>query len=1067
MDRFEELIEAPGALIVKKFSWLLQARGRCEMPIDNMATRRPVWIRKVRITNFGPFGRFNLAFSSGVNLISGANASGKTQLLGAIALGLHGRKAPVTMLAESPEPASVTLQLTDGERVEHLGSRLTARPSSPDVRQWTRPNVGRAGLAQFVSQPLSMFLVTPMRNESTEAIWFERARARLDISEGDALPGSRTALVHVVAELLRIRSVYSGPVSIDDFFTSLTPEMFAMAWDAILPVNEDCQLLLTTARNELVVGANVITLPETGVTHRSSPVSYAYSRLRDWPREKQREPDKRAKHPKSPRVFISYSHTPEEQRKAVRELALQLRSDGIDCMLDQFFLSPVDGWSSWAEQQINEAEHVLVVCTGAYRSHYDSRVDRAPGLGVGWEARLIRRMVYERGNANGRFIPVTLAGSTSDDIPLSLRDFTTYHLPEKYEQLFAYLCGHLDPKPELGPLRPIQVLYEGARGASPPSPLHGDDETKQLATELAQLEAKKEEALIAGMDATAIVERILSLRRRIREGGRLQPGDLLLDGRYLLIELAGKGGFARVWRAFDRQLQQTVAIKVLHSELHEERSRRDRFLRGARRMSQLNHPNVVRVLLDPVSEGGFLFFAMEYMAGGDLRRAVQERGPGHLDTLIAVLPGLQLAHERGLIHRDVKPANILLDEHRNPKLSDFDLVWAADTTGGTRNPLGQMIYTAPEIFSDAEKITPAADVYGLAMTALFCITGREPTLLAFRNPVQFIRPLSIDPRLEAVLLRALDENPTARYANAGEFRAALEEVTRGSPLAPSSQPLSTSSANVAEVLLERSLIDRFADLHATEIPTSATKSLVPNQYVWLKDVNEQSHVNLVRFTGQSTFARVKKLKEGVWGIAPRNLEQRLALDAMLHDEIQLVTILGRAGTGKTLLALACGLCKAVEEGVVERVVVIPSASRGKEGPKPGTIPIWARSLEDQLDVLLGFSREEKRKGRGVWELLELGYLEFLPLDQVKGRTFQNRFLVVDGVEELQAADIENIVTTLGGNSRLILLARPPRGKDSPDGVEYLRRKIARSPLAATIHLQSVVSSDLAAAILHD
>ncbi len=151
-----------------------------------------------------------------------------------------------------------------------------------------------------------------------------------------------------------------------------------------------------------------------------------------------------------------------------------------------------------------------------------------------------------------------------------------------------------------------------------------------------------------------------------------------------------------------------MAIKVLHAQYSGDSTRRERFFRGARQMALLHHQNVVRVIEEECEDGGFQFYVMEYIGGGTFRQAVlddilslEER----LRVILEVGEALVLAHGRSVIHRDVKPANILLDEDGRPKLTDFDLVRAADTTGGTRTQgmLGTFLYTAPESLSNPKE----------------------------------------------------------------------------------------------------------------------------------------------------------------------------------------------------------------------------------------------------------------------------------------------------------------------------------------------------------------------------
>ncbi len=268
-------------------------------------------------------------------------------------------------------------------------------------------------------------------------------------------------------------------------------------------------------------------------------------------------------------------------------------------------------------------------------------------------------------------IPVLLPGAPREpEIPLLLGELT-----------WVDLRNGLDP-------RGIDRLVHGITGAKSAFPAVVDRPAAAPQRSLAEaLEAayfRKEELMVAGADTQVVEQEILELRRQLREGGRLQAGDILA-GRFRLVEHLGRGGFATVWKAYDRKVRGEVAVKVLHGQFGEDRTRLERFFRGARKMSELNHEGIVRVLEERLDDGGYHFFAMEYVPGGDLRQAVLEKrlAPERVVPLLCeVAAALGFAHQRGIVHRDVKPANILLDAEGRPKLTDFDLVRAFDTTGG-------------------------------------------------------------------------------------------------------------------------------------------------------------------------------------------------------------------------------------------------------------------------------------------------------------------------------------------------------------------------------------------------
>jgi hypothetical protein len=275
---------------------------------------------------------------------------------------------------------------------------------------------------------------------------------------------------------------------------------------------------------------------------------------------------------------------------------------------------------------------------------------------------------------------------------------------------------------------------------------------------------------------------IRRLRKEFREGTALQVGDVLGRGRYRLEERIGQGGFAAVWRATDTQnpvTPLTVAIKVLHGQFAEDKSRRERFFRGAWKMAELQHPAIVRVLEPYGDENGQYYFVMEYLPGGTLHAAVQELEltPARaLAMIVQVGHALQFAHERGLVHRDVKPSNVMIDGDRG-KLTDFDLVRETDITGGTRTgAMGTFLYAAPEVMSRPQEADARADVYGLGMTAVFALFGGDLAMDVIRDADRFIDRLPCNPVIQDVLKKAVAWDRNDRFGSAAEFVTALERA---------------------------------------------------------------------------------------------------------------------------------------------------------------------------------------------------------------------------------------------------------------------------------------------------
>lgn len=273
----------------------------------------------------------------------------------------------------------------------------------------------------------------------------------------------------------------------------------------------------------------------------------------------------------------------------------------------------------------------------------------------------------------------------------------------------------------------------------------------------------------------ALNRQIVEIKRQIRRGPQLNSGEILAE-RYILCELIGRGGYGDVWQALDRRRQQFVALKVLHGRREDPRSV-ERFFRGARIMRQLAHPHIVRVLEEPADHEDFHYYVMDYLAGGDLERALKEGRIGRADALKAVLQAgeaLQYAHACGLVHRDVKPQNILLDSEGQAHLTDFDLVLAEDSTGGTATGafIGTVLYVAPEVLDDSGAADARSDVYALGMSLLFVLYGRPLPRSGSRDSLLDGCP-GAPAELLAIARCATASQPGLRYPQATEFCDAL------------------------------------------------------------------------------------------------------------------------------------------------------------------------------------------------------------------------------------------------------------------------------------------------------
>jgi len=269
-------------------------------------------------------------------------------------------------------------------------------------------------------------------------------------------------------------------------------------------------------------------------------------------------------------------------------------------------------------------------------------------------------------------------------------------------------------------------------------------------------------------------------------------------GKYQIMELAGKGGMAAVYKAYQPSLNRYVALKVLPPYLAQDEQFVARFKQEALAAAALRHPNIM-VIYDVEEEGDIRYIAAEYLEGNTLAQVLeQQRGPVPLPRTVNILnqlaSALDFAHQRGLVHRDVKPSNAFIGSDDHVTLMDFGIVKAL--TGGmqmtrTGAAIGTPEYMSPEQ-AEGRSVDQRSDIYSLGVVLYQLLTGRVP--FEAKTPTQILLahvtqpptpPTQINPAIpravEAVVLRALAKRPEERFATAGEMAQALARAASGAP----------------------------------------------------------------------------------------------------------------------------------------------------------------------------------------------------------------------------------------------------------------------------------------------
>jgi PhoH-like ATPase len=274
----------------------------------------------------------------------------------------------------------------------------------------------------------------------------------------------------------------------------------------------------------------------------------------------------------------------------------------------------------------------------------------------------------------------------------------------------------------------------------------------------------------------------------------------------------------------------------------------------------------------------------------------------------------------------------------------------------------------------------------------------------------------------------------------------------------------------AEMDVMPEIIDRFHGQGWVEY----ANGLLENQYVTFKDLQNPSHTTVGRFNQQEgKVMPIRRVgKEGIWSITPRNREQAFALDALLDDRIKLVTLVGKAGTGKTLLAIAAGLHKTAEENVYNRLLVSrPVFPMGRDlGFLPGDIEEkltpWMQPIFDNVELLISGHESEKRHSKGYKELMAMGLMEIEPLTYIRGRSIPNQYLIVDEAQNLTPHEIKTIVTRAGEGTKVVLTGDPyqidnPYVDSSSNGLTYVVEKLKSQVISAHVTLTKGERSELA------
>jgi len=295
--------------------------------------------------------------------------------------------------------------------------------------------------------------------------------------------------------------------------------------------------------------------------------------------------------------------------------------------------------------------------------------------------------------------------------------------------------------------------------------------------------------------------------------------DTLFDGRYRIVRKLGSGGMANVYLAEDQELGRRVAIKILNDRHAGDEQFVERFRREAKNAAGLSHPNIVSIYDRGEATEGTYYIAMEYLDGRSLKELIVSRGPAPIPIAIdytrQILAALRFAHRNGVIHRDIKPHNILVDSEGRVKVTDFGIARAeqAGASAQQMTEAGSIIGTAQYLSPEqarGTRVDATSDLYSLGIVLYELLTGTVP--FSGETPVEIaMKHLSAIPdppselrhdvphALDMVVLRALAKDPRDRYQSAEEMDADLERVARGSAVSRETEEAATTILSGAEL----------------------------------------------------------------------------------------------------------------------------------------------------------------------------------------------------------------------------------------------------------------------------
>lgn len=417
----------------------------------------------------------------------------------------------------------------------------------------------------------------------------------------------------------------------------------------------------------------------------------------------------------------------------------------------------------------------------------------------------------------------------------------------------------------------------------------------------------------------------------------------MIVGRFELKRLLGEGAQASVWLGFDKRLERDVAVKLMHASAASDPITVDQWLREARSVSRLTHPNIVPVF-EADLHGGQPYLVFEYVPGPTLAQHLSERGAlSAVDAsamMVGMLDALEAAHAAGIVHRDLKPSNVLVDGSGRARVMDFGIAARVNDPGNLDEVVGTPGYMSPEATRGG---LPSAqmDVFSAGVILVEMLSGHK--LVAERDPFRAMSRIAnedlalpealssdVDDALRAVLRRALERDPARRWPSAAALRDALQHWLTPLPVADSAQPVATGGHGTLDFLLRRmrhkSDFPALSDsvMRIQRVASSETESLASLSSEILKDVALTNKllrlVNTAHYSnGGGNISTVSRAVALIGFAGVRNMAMSLVLLEHMGDKAhanQLKDVFLRALMAGMLAAELGGLVQASEESFI-------------------------------------------------------------------------------------------------------------------------------------------------------